>query len=72
MNRLTTRIGDKVYYSKGKYAPATLCAEMQTWEIRECMKKLAAYENTGLEPEEVLIHPQKAAEKALEEIKGAL
>lgn len=53
MNRLTKRINDKVYYTKGKYAPTTLCSEMETWDVRECMKKLAAYEDTGLEPEEV-------------------
>lgn len=45
MNRLTTKIGDKVYYAKGKYSPTTLCAEMETWEIKECMIKLAEYED---------------------------
>lgn len=45
MSRLTTRIGDKVYYSKGKHSPTTLCAEMETWEVRECMIKLAEYED---------------------------
>ena len=53
MNRLTERIMDNVYYLKGKYPPATLCAEMETWEVRGCMVKLAAYEDTGLEPEEI-------------------
>ena len=53
MNRLTEIIMDNVYYSKGKYPPATLCAEMETWEVRECMAKLAVYEDTGLEPEEI-------------------
>ncbi|QUH21098.1 hypothetical protein [Alkaliphilus sp. B6464] len=55
MDRLTKRIEDKVYYTKGKYSPETLCAEMETWEIRECMRKLADYEDTGLTPKEILI-----------------
>ena len=45
MSRLTTRIDDKVYYTKGKHSPHTLCAEMETWEVRECMIKLAEYED---------------------------
>lgn len=45
MNRLTTRIEDKVYYAKGKHNPTTLCAEMEIWEIRECMIRLAEYED---------------------------
>lgn len=53
MERLTTRVEDKVYYSKGEYPPTTLCAEMETWEVRECMKKLAEYEDTGLTPDEI-------------------
>lgn len=53
MERLTTRVEDKVYYSKGEYPPTTLCAEMETWEVRECMKKLAEYEDLGLSPEEI-------------------
>lgn len=48
MSRLTARIGDKVYYAKGKHSPTTLCAEMETWEVRECMVKLAAYEDAEL------------------------
>ena len=45
MSRLTTRIEDKVYYAKGKYSPTTLIAEMETWEIKDCMQKLAEYED---------------------------
>lgn len=45
MGRLTTRVGDKVYYAKGEYSPTTLIAEMGTQEIRECMEKLAEYED---------------------------
>jgi hypothetical protein len=54
MNRLTKRNEDIVYYVKGKYEPKTLSADMEPWEVRECMQKLAAYEDTGLEPEDVL------------------
>ena len=53
MERLTTRIEDTVYYSKGKYKPKTLSADMEPWEVRECMKRLATYEDTGLPPEEI-------------------
>ena len=72
MERLTTRVEDKVYYSKGKYPPTTLCAEMETHEIRECMKKLAEYEDTGLTPDEIieqieiLKHNYKCMEDTLE------
>jgi len=48
MNRLTKRLYENVYYTKGKYPPT-----METGEVRECMQKLAAYEDTGLEPEDV-------------------
>lgn len=53
MDRLTNCIEGVVYYSKGTYPPATICAEMETHEIRRCMRKLAAYEDSGLEPREV-------------------
>lgn len=53
MDRLTKRIEDKVYYIKGKYSPTTLCAEMEAYEVRECMRKLADYEDTGFTPEEI-------------------
>lgn len=49
MERLTTVIKvmgeEKVYYAKGLGRPTTLCAEMETWEIRECMRELAHYED---------------------------
>lgn len=53
MDRFTTKIGDKIYFAKGKYGDTTLCAEMEISDIRECMKKLANYEDTGLEPEDI-------------------
>lgn len=74
MSRLTERTMDNVYYSKGKYPPATLCAEMETWEVRECMAKLAAYEDTGFEPEQVkqlndaFKNSQKKLEKAFDDL----
>lgn len=52
MNRLTKRNEDIIYYTKGKYSPKTLSADMEPWEVRECMRKLSAYEETGLEPED--------------------
>lgn len=54
MERLTTVLKDTVYYAKGKWPPTTLCAEMEVWEIRDCMTRLATYEDTGLSPEQVL------------------
>lgn len=58
MERLTTVIespkGRGVYYAKGLYAPTTIFADMQVSGIRECMHRLAAYEDTGLTPEEIL------------------
>lgn len=54
MNRLTNRIDDNVYYTKGKYNPTTLCVEMESWEVRECIKKLAEYEDTELSPQEII------------------
>lgn len=45
MSRLTKKIEDKVYYAKGKCDQTTLCAEMTVGEIRECMQKLADYED---------------------------
>ena len=53
MERLTTIEAGNVYFAKGKYPPTTLCAEMETYEIRECMVRLAEYEDTGLTPEEI-------------------
>ncbi|HHX62149.1 MAG TPA: hypothetical protein GX707_15785 [Epulopiscium sp.] len=53
MERLISRIKDNVYYPKGEYTPTTLCAEMTTSEVRECMSKLAEYEDLGMTPNEV-------------------
>lgn len=52
MERLTKRIGAFVYYKKGKYEE-TLPAECETQDVRDILSCLAAYEDTGLEPQEI-------------------
>lgn len=44
MERLTKRIEDHVYYTKGKYEE-TLSVEMETKDVRKVLKKLAYYED---------------------------
>jgi NTP pyrophosphatase (non-canonical NTP hydrolase) len=53
MERFTMRIADNVYYTKGKYKE-TIPAECESWDVREIMKRLADYEDTGLEPQEIV------------------
>lgn len=52
MERLTKRIGVFVYYTKGKYED-TLPAECETQDVRDILSCLAAYEDIGLEPQEI-------------------
>lgn len=52
MERFTMRITDNVYYTKGKYEQ-TIPAECESWDVREILKRLADYEDTGLEPGEI-------------------
>ena len=52
MERLTKRIGENVYFTQGKYE-STLSAECETQDVRNILHRLAAYEDTGLEPETV-------------------
>jgi hypothetical protein len=52
MERFTMRITDNVYYTKGKYEQ-TIPAECESWDVREILKRLADYEDTGLEPKEI-------------------
>lgn len=52
MERFTMRIADKVYFTKGKYEE-TIPAECESWDVREILKRLADYEDTGLEPGEI-------------------
>ena len=53
MEKLTISTNGEIYYAKGKRHPLTPCEEMETWEIRMCMHRLAEYEETGLTHEEV-------------------
>ena len=53
MNRLTKRIGDHVFYTQGKYE-STAPAEMEPEDVRQCLNRLAAYEDTRREPEDIL------------------
>lgn len=46
MDRLTRRINGFVCYTKGKYED-TITAEMETRDVRECLEKLAEYEDIG-------------------------
>lgn len=59
MNRLTKRIDGHVFYTQGRYK-TTIPAEMETEDMRQCLKRLAAYEDTGLEPEEILAMLEQA------------
>ena len=53
MERLTKRIDGHVFYTKGRYE-STVPAEMESEDVRRCLNRLAAYEDTGLEPGEVI------------------
>jgi len=69
MNRLTERYsGTHVCYKNG-YRSTALCSEMTVPQIRECMEKLAAYEDTGLEPEEVSPFNKELVDTILEQLK---
>lgn len=55
MERLTERTQSAVLYM-GRYTklPGIDCAgTMKVAAVRECMERLAAYEDTGLTPEEI-------------------
>lgn len=52
MERLTKRIGNYTYYTKGTY-PETVPAECNAGDVRNILTRLAAYEDTGLEPNEI-------------------
>ena len=56
MERFTKRAGDTVaYIGPGAQYPETgdIPAEMTAGEIRAALKRLAAYEDTGLTPDEI-------------------
>lgn len=44
--RLTFRVGFETYYTGDNGKSSILCGEMTVPQIRECMEKLAAYEDT--------------------------
>lgn len=53
MDRLTVRsTGIHVNYLNN-YNNSVLCSEMTVPQIKQCMEKLAAYEDLNLEPEQV-------------------
>ena len=66
MERLTRRINGVVVYvgAKNPYSTGQIPCEVEPAGVREMMDRLAAYEDTGLEPEEVL-PKDKADEIAL-------
>lgn len=53
MKRLTMRIEDKVYYSLDK-KPILPVEILDTPYVREVLKKLANYEDTGLDSGEII------------------
>lgn len=53
MERLTKRIGEHVYYTKGIYED-TIPSECESWDVRNILNRLAEYEDTGLSPEEII------------------
>ena len=63
MERLTRRINGVVVYvgAKNPYSTGQIPCEVEPAGVREMMDRLAAYEETGLTPEEVL--PKKMADE---------
>lgn len=57
MDRLTKRIGGVVVYTCGKYEDTTP-GEMESWDVRDVITRLAEYEDTGLIPEEIKEHEE--------------
>lgn len=55
MDRLTERHGDLItYIGKHTKLPGLDCAaSMRVGAIRDCMRRLADYEDTGLTPEQI-------------------
>ena len=55
MERLTRRINGVVVYvgAKNPYSTGQIPCEVESAGVREMMGRLAAYEDTGLEPEEI-------------------
>lgn len=52
MERYVCRMGDYVYYTKGKY-PHTTAMECDSADVRNLLNRVADYEDSGLEPNEI-------------------
>lgn len=67
MERLTkeivTKQGKVVVYTKGKYKDTT-AAEMECCDIRNVLRKLSGYENTGLTPPQIMELAERDTAKA--------
>lgn len=62
MDRLNNQSRRQCILFKGKYENTTLCAEMETWDVRVCMKRLAEYEDIGLMPNDIKKYIEKLKE----------
>ena len=74
MERLTRVIkgfgNDVIVYTQGKYDDTT-AGEMENKDVRNVMKHLFEYENTGLTPQEIMELKERDTAKAPEEIQDA-
>ena len=74
MERLTRVIkgygNDVIVYTHGKYTDTT-AGEMEYKDVRNVMKHLCDYENTGLTPPEIMKLKERDTAKAPEEIQDA-
>lgn len=66
MDRLTKRLGRHVYYTKGTMYRDTVPAECMSWDVREILRALADYEDTGLTPENIRNIKNKEEPKQME------
>lgn len=73
MERLTkeivTKQGKVVVYTEGKYNDTT-AGEMECCDIRNVLRQLSDYENTGLTPEQIMKLKERDTAKAPEVFDG--
>lgn len=73
MERLTkeivTKQGKVVVYTEGKYNDTT-AGEMECCDIRNVLRQLSDYENTGLTPEQIRVLKERDTAKTPEEYDG--
>lgn len=73
MERLTRVIkgygNDVIVYTQGKHTDTT-AGEMEYKDVRNVMKHLCDYENTGLTPQEIMELKERDTAKAPEEFDG--